>query len=903
MKAKVSILLLLSLFILGISPIFNAAAQAQSSSQGYFRNLTIGSAGSDVASLQAFLISNGFLNVSGPTGVFGSLTAAAVAAWQASIGLPSSGYFGALSRAAIAGDAPAKHTVATTPPSAPAPAVSNTNPAPSTDDAASPPPANTAPITPSTAASSPVAYTQDLSVGDNGDDVTALQSFLIDNGFLNVPNPTGHFGPLTAAALASWQASENLPATGYFGPLSRADIEASGGSDNTNDATAIAAPSDDSTTTSVPTPAPETPASIPTYFGGGGGGGGGGNSAPPAVAPTPASAPSISLTNPANNTISSSSITVTANATDAVAVTSVQFTLDGKNLGPLLTASPYQVFLNTLAMTTGTHTLGAIAKNGAGDTASASTITISVVRPLNDITPPSAYITSPATSSTVTGSINVGVNAADNVGVTKVELYVDNVLTTSSTSTSSPYRFSLNTGTLSTSSHTLAAKAYDAAGNTGTTGNVLITVVAPAPTVPQSLAVTTSTASSVSLAWATSSELGGAITEYQIYRGGVLLATSTTSFYKDTGLTASTTYTYSVASYDAGGISSASSTPVTGATLSPPPVPLDYNVGLSVGENPVYMSSAALNQELNTFQALGVGWIRFDMQWEHVQPTNSSTYNWSLIDPVVAAAAAHHIKVLAILDFTPAWAASSSCVAGNSHCAPADPNAFAAFAAAAVARYSSQGVSDWEIWNEPNNTVFWGPNSDCDAYTDLLKAAYPAIKSADPNATVITAGLSPAATDGYNMSPPDFLSCIYADGGEPYFDAVGDHPYTFPSFPSNDGGGAWNQMAQGADSLRGIMVANGDSNKKIWVTEFGVPTNGPDPNWYVSEAQQSAMMTDAFTTYSGYSWAGPFFWYTYQDGGTSTSTNESFFGLLRADGSEKPAYTTLQNIIASSTTP
>ena len=94
------------------------------------------------------------------------------------------------------------------------------------------------------------------------------------------------------------------------------------------------------------------------------------------------------------------------------------------------------------------------------------------------------------------------------------------------------------------------------------------------------------------------------------------------------------------------------------------------------------------------------------------------------------------------------------------------------------------------------------------------------------------------------------------------------------------------------------MVANGDASKKIWITEFGTPTNGPDPNWYVSEASQTQMMIDAFTLYRTYPWAGPFFWYTFEDGSTSTSSNENFFGLVRADGSEKPAYTTLKTIIS-----
>jgi peptidoglycan hydrolase-like protein with peptidoglycan-binding domain len=68
----------------------------------YTRDLTVGSTGADVTSLQSMLYSAGYLKVA-PTGYFGSLTQAALAAWQASVGIsPASGYFGPITRAYIA---------------------------------------------------------------------------------------------------------------------------------------------------------------------------------------------------------------------------------------------------------------------------------------------------------------------------------------------------------------------------------------------------------------------------------------------------------------------------------------------------------------------------------------------------------------------------------------------------------------------------------------------------------------------------------------------------------------------------------------------------------------------------------------------------------------------------------
>ena len=91
-----------------------------------------------------------------------------------------------------------------------------------------------------------------------------------------------------------------------------------------------------------------------------------------------------------------------------------------------------------------------------------------------DTTPPTTSITSPANGATVSGTITVTANASDNVGVTRVELYRDNVLI--GTDTSSPYEFSWNTTTASNGDHALQTKAYDAATNVGSSVVVNVTV-------------------------------------------------------------------------------------------------------------------------------------------------------------------------------------------------------------------------------------------------------------------------------------------------------------------------------------------------------------------------------------------------------------------------------------------
>jgi len=223
-------------------------------------------------------------------------------------------------------------------------------------------------------------------------------------------------------------------------------------------------------------------------------------------------------------------------------------------------------------------------------------------------------------------------------------------------------------------------------------------------------------------------------------------------------------------------------------------------------------------------------------------------------------------------------------------CAPTDPAQFAAFAKTAAARYAGR-VAAWEIWNEQNTDSFFRPGPDVAGYTALLRAAYPAIKAADPNATVLTGGVAPAATrvDGATISPTDFLQGIYDHGGAGFFDAVGWHPYCYPAAPGTDPGTAWNQMSTSAVNARAIMAAHGDGAKQIWATEFGAHTD-PAGAGYLTEAQQSDHLVRGINLWRSYSWAGPMVLYQLRDRGTDTSDRENFFGLQRADGTEKPAY-------------
>lgn len=91
-----------------------------------------------------------------------------------------------------------------------------------------------------------------------------------------------------------------------------------------------------------------------------------------------------------------------------------------------------------------------------------------------DTLPPSTSITAPASGATVSGTVSVTASASDNVGVTRVEFYLDGTL--QSTDTAAPYAWSWDTRTATNGSHQLTSMAFDAAGNSATSGAVTVTV-------------------------------------------------------------------------------------------------------------------------------------------------------------------------------------------------------------------------------------------------------------------------------------------------------------------------------------------------------------------------------------------------------------------------------------------
>jgi hypothetical protein len=251
-------------------------------------------------------------------------------------------------------------------------------------------------------------------------------------------------------------------------------------------------------------------------------------------------------------------------------------------------------------------------------------------------------------------------------------------------------------------------------------------------------------------------------------------------------------------------------------------------------------------------------------------------------------------KVVVDLSGTPKWANGGQ----DATVPPSNPQDYADFIHFLAARYRGT-VAGWEVWNEEDATPWF--NGSAAQYTALLKAAYPAAKTADPGATVLVGGLT---GNDYH-----YLEQIYANGGGPFFDAVGVHTDTACNLLSpysyfRDADGRIDQFSfLGYREVHAVMQAHGDGVKPIWMTEFGWSTATSkciSGKWAgqkaggVAETDQALFMRQALHCVAGDGYVPVMIWFHLRDAGP-VDTSEQRFGLLRYNGTQKVAWKALQD--------
>lgn len=322
-----------------------------------------------------------------------------------------------------------------------------------------------------------------------------------------------------------------------------------------------------------------------------------------------------------------------------------------------------------------------------------------------------------------------------------------------------------------------------------------------------------------------------------------------------------------------------------------------------------------VEERVRMISETGVGVARVDLFWTDIAPERPAdptdpadpAYDWDKADYIFTNYAANGIDTIVSAYNTPEWAMRDGAEASGTRINNAfpDPDDYADFMSAVARRYSGDyqpegaaeplpEISHFEIWNEPNFRSFLGPQVEdgarvaADAYADMAEAAYPVIKGANPDATVIVGvgGPKGASSEGATGAR-DWLRAL-RERDIP-LDAYSQHIYpaaapdvetvAFPSWSSING------FLEELDEWKPGL--------DLYITEAGYTTADTEyRNVSVTEEQQAQYLEQIFELPQvNQERVAAIVWFNMQD-------NEFWpAGLIREDGSRKPSYDVFTDLV------
>jgi hypothetical protein len=414
---------------------------------------------------------------------------------------------------------------------------------------------------------------------------------------------------------------------------------------------------------------------------------------------------------------------------------------------------------------------------------------------------PRGNIDSPADGASVSGGVTISGWAVDlaatsDTGVDQVQIFVDGAFAgdavygrprpdiasgfSKPNLTNSGYMFMLDTNTVGGGSHALEARLHSTISNATTALRHTLTTAGP-PATPRPTATSTPTA--------------------------------------------------------VPGTSTPTRTPLPTATLAPA---INFPKQFGINTHLTWYDAPHANIDADRARAAGLKSVRFDIQWDKLEPSVKNGWSASYLaelDLAFNAASSRGLQPLVVLMNTPAWARGN---AGTSVTPPSNVQDYADTLGSLAQRYASQPGLAFEVWNEPNQIAFWNTPSGPDAltYSRMLKAAYTRIKTFAPNATVVGGSIA--------FNDQSFLQGMYAFGGiVGYYDAISLHPYSLAYAPES-GGDGYHSFRLAVEQTMQIMAQYNQQNKPIWITEMGWSTND------VSDAIRAAYLRRAVDMVRGW---------------------------------------------------
>lgn len=334
--------------------------------------------------------------------------------------------------------------------------------------------------------------------------------------------------------------------------------------------------------------------------------------------------------------------------------------------------------------------------------------------------------------------------------------------------------------------------------------------------------------------------------------------------------------------------------------LRPPPGAPPVRAGLVVN---ALDAGSGRRAELARARALGVRWIREELRWGSVEPV-PGVYRWDRFDELMVAAAQARLQVLPLLLGTPRWAGSAPLAL------PDDPADFGAFAAHAAARYGPGGTfwrahpqlegrlaPRWfELWNEPYTAHYSTGGVDPARYAAMVRAATVDGRAAN-RATRWLMAADLIYEDGAGVRRDWLTALAVADPGlMALVDGAAVHPYGFGA-PGADDDIPLPFRFDRIDAIASKLTQLGAVRVPLWITEIGWSTCDVRPDCG-SEYDQAQRLADVFARVRQRPLStrvrAVFVYHLHDFPGRAAGDREAYYGLLRANGSRKPAWSVLR---------
>jgi hypothetical protein len=285
----------------------------------------------------------------------------------------------------------------------------------------------------------------------------------------------------------------------------------------------------------------------------------------------------------------------------------------------------------------------------------------------------------------------------------------------------------------------------------------------------------------------------------------------------------------------------------------------------------LYQPGADVAADMAALRRAGAGWVRVLPDWSRLEPRQGKL-DWKTLDTLVQEARRQGLSLVITLGYTPRWASRYRDVEETdvwNKNAPADLAAWRHLVAVMAGRYQGQ-VGTWQVWERPSVHHFRG------SYKDLRELSAETIRAS------LAGGRRRVLMPEPGRINLRFIDKLYEWGADRYFDALALYPYYDQP----------EQMLRPLSVLQKEIVARRGPAKEIWIAGLGWSTEavpGPLRRPLAREDEQAALLVRGMVLALG-NGVRRVFWETWRDLGQGPYQAQSRSGLVRADGTPRPAH-------------